>query len=65
MVMLILVVQVSAGIAAYIMKSELKDALRENVRESMLHYNETNVHIYKTWNVLQHDVSSDFVKWYK
>ena len=56
LVVLIFIVQVSAGIAAYVMRSDVKDFLRDNLQESMQNYHEDNPHITKTWNVIQHDV---------
>ncbi|KAF2351094.1 Tetraspanin/Peripherin [Trinorchestia longiramus] len=55
LVVLIFIVQVSAGIAAYVRRADVKDLLKENLLASMNNYNESNASIYKTWNIIQHD----------
>ena len=53
---LVFVVQLSAGIAAYVMRGDIKELLRENLRGSMNTFGEERPHIFRTWNVLQHEV---------
>ena len=57
LLVVIFVVQVVVGAASYIMRSEVENFLRNNMFKSMTTYNKTNEGVYRTWNVIQHDVS--------
>lgn len=58
LLVVIFVIQVVVGVASYIMRSEVEDFLRQNMFKSMTTYNITNQGMYRTWNVIQHDVST-------
>ncbi|XP_071535388.1 CD63 antigen-like [Panulirus ornatus] len=51
----IFIIQLAAGIASYILRSDVEDFLHQNMFKSMQNYSESNPGIYRTWNVIQHE----------
>lgn len=53
---MIFVLQLGVGVASYILRTEVEDFLHTNMLRSMHNYNSSHPGVYKTWNVIQHEV---------
>lgn len=53
---MIFVLQLGVGVASYILRTEVEDFLHTNMLHSMHNYNHSHPGVYKTWNVIQHEV---------
>jgi len=57
LLILIFIVEIVAGIAAYVLKGALKDELAKNMKEGMNNFNETGFEgMTQTWDLLQHEL---------
>jgi len=57
LLLLILIVEIGAGIAAYVMQGQLETVVKDNMKDGMMNYNKTNYEgVTQSWNSMQRNL---------